>query len=60
MCAIEALKANCPHVLMMVAWEMLKNGFIPGQGHRAKLDGSGTNSIAWSEMHLCSWIRANS
>ncbi|KAK4737090.1 hypothetical protein R3W88_000787 [Solanum pinnatisectum] len=38
-CVTHAEKANLPHVLMMVAWEMLKNGFIPGQGLGAKLDG---------------------
>ena len=39
MCATQAEKANLPRVLMMVAWEMLKNGFIPGQGLGAKLNG---------------------
>jgi len=39
MCATQVGKANLPRVLMMVAWEMLKNGFIPGQGLGAKLDG---------------------
>ncbi|KAH0725825.1 hypothetical protein KY290_001653 [Solanum tuberosum] len=39
MCATQAEKANLPHVLRMVAWEMLKNGFIPGQGLGAKLNG---------------------
>ncbi|KAG5628975.1 hypothetical protein H5410_000692 [Solanum commersonii] len=38
-CATQVGKANLPRVLMMVAWEMLKNGFIPGQGLGAKLDG---------------------
>ncbi|KAG5631046.1 hypothetical protein H5410_002763 [Solanum commersonii] len=38
-CATRVRKANLPRVLMMVAWEMLKNGFIPGQGLGAKLDG---------------------
>ncbi|KAG5588346.1 hypothetical protein H5410_048780 [Solanum commersonii] len=38
-CATQVRKANLPRVLMMVAWEMLKNGFIPGQGLGAKLDG---------------------
>ncbi|KAG5586890.1 hypothetical protein H5410_047324 [Solanum commersonii] len=38
-CATQVEKANLPRVLMMVAWEMLKNGFIPGQGLGAKLDG---------------------
>ncbi|KAK6786413.1 hypothetical protein RDI58_014938 [Solanum bulbocastanum] len=39
MCATQAVKANLPRVLMMVAWEMLKNGFIPRQGIGVKLDG---------------------
>ncbi|KAG5589746.1 hypothetical protein H5410_040260 [Solanum commersonii] len=39
MCATHAGKVNLPCVLIMVAWEMLKNGFIPGQGLGAKLDG---------------------
>ncbi|KAG5585233.1 hypothetical protein H5410_045667 [Solanum commersonii] len=38
-CATQVGKTNLPRVLMMVAWEMLKNGFIPGQGLGAKLDG---------------------
>ncbi|KAG5620190.1 hypothetical protein H5410_005408 [Solanum commersonii] len=36
MCATQAGKANLPCVLMMVAWEMLKNGFIPSQAFVAQ------------------------
>ncbi|KAK6777770.1 hypothetical protein RDI58_024488 [Solanum bulbocastanum] len=39
MCATQAKKANLPRVLMIVAWDMLKNGFIPGQGLGSKLNG---------------------
>ncbi|XP_049381345.1 uncharacterized protein LOC125845898 [Solanum stenotomum] len=38
-CATQVGKTNLPRVLLIVAWEMLKNGFIPGQGLGAKLDG---------------------
>ncbi|XP_060179912.1 uncharacterized protein LOC132609777 [Lycium barbarum] len=31
-CAVQAGKIKLPQALMMVAWEMLKNGFRPGQG----------------------------
>ncbi|KAH0748260.1 hypothetical protein KY290_027492 [Solanum tuberosum] len=39
MCATQAEKKNLPLVLMMVAREILKNGFIAGQGLGEKLDG---------------------
>ncbi|XP_060175420.1 uncharacterized protein LOC132606099 [Lycium barbarum] len=39
MCTIQAEGVKLPRVLMMVAWEMLKNGFKPGRGLRVNLDG---------------------
>ena len=38
-CAAQARKMELPQVLMMVAWEMLKNGFRPGQGLGLNSDG---------------------
>ncbi|XP_059281345.1 uncharacterized protein LOC132035043 [Lycium ferocissimum] len=39
MCTTRAEKVKLPRVLMMVAWEMLKNGFKPGRGLGVNLDG---------------------
>ncbi|XP_060178843.1 uncharacterized protein LOC132609024 [Lycium barbarum] len=39
MCTIQDERVKLPRALMMVAWEMLKNGFKPGRGLRVNLDG---------------------
>ena len=39
MCATQVERVKLPRVLMMIAWEMLKNGFMPGRGLGANLDG---------------------
>ncbi|XP_059315447.1 uncharacterized protein LOC132066075 [Lycium ferocissimum] len=39
MCTTRAERVKLPRVLMMVAWEMLKNGFKPGRGLGVNLDG---------------------
>ncbi|XP_059289021.1 uncharacterized protein LOC132042521 [Lycium ferocissimum] len=39
MCTTQAERVKLPRVLMMVAWEMLKNGFKPGRGLGVNLDG---------------------
>ncbi|XP_060202527.1 uncharacterized protein LOC132630957 [Lycium barbarum] len=39
MCTTQAERVKLPRVLMMVAWEMLKNGFKPGRGLGMNLDG---------------------
>ncbi|XP_055830916.1 uncharacterized protein LOC129899948 [Solanum dulcamara] len=39
MCVHQTERVKLPHVLMMVAWEMLKNGFIPSRGLGVNLDG---------------------
>ncbi|MCE5166116.1 hypothetical protein HAX54_014884 [Datura stramonium] len=37
--ATRAERVKLPHVLMMVAWEMLKNSFEPGRGLGVNLNG---------------------
>ncbi|KAH0725190.1 hypothetical protein KY284_001055 [Solanum tuberosum] len=39
MCATQDEKEKFPRAVMMVAWEILKNGFIPIKGLGARLDG---------------------
>ncbi|XP_055830762.1 uncharacterized protein LOC129899766 [Solanum dulcamara] len=39
MCVHQTERVKLPRVLMMVAWEMLKNGFVPGRGLGVNLGG---------------------
>ncbi|XP_055812085.1 uncharacterized protein LOC129882003 [Solanum dulcamara] len=39
MCVHQTERVKLPRVLMMVAWEMLKNGFMPGRGLGVNLGG---------------------